>query len=80
MLLGSFDILMTQTARRTNDVIKVLAIASLGILPSSLIAAILGMSFHPAFFNTPGLFWVALGFMAALIIFTLSAARQRHWI
>ncbi len=80
MLLGSFDILMSRTGQRTNDVMKVLTIASVVILPSTLIAGVLGMNFHPAFFDSPNLFWAALGLMAVLICATLIAARRMRWI
>ena len=75
MLLGSFDILMSRTGQRTNDVMKVLTIASVVILPSTLIAGVLGMNFHPPFFDSPNLFWAAIGLMALLIFATLVAAR-----
>lgn len=80
MLLGSFDILMSRTGQRTNDVMKVLTIASVVILPSTLIAGVLGMNFHPPFFDSPNLFWAALGLMAILICATLLAARRMRWI
>ena len=80
MLLGSFDILMSRTGQRTNDVMKILTIASVVILPSSLVAGILGMNFHPPFFDSPNLFWAALGVMAMLICGTLIAARRMRWI
>lgn len=80
MLLGSFDILMSRTGQRTNDVMKVLTIASVVILPSTLIAGVLGMNFHPAFFDSPNLFWAALGLMALLICATLITARRMRWI
>lgn len=80
MLLGSFDILMSRTGQRTNDVMKVLTIASVVILPSTLIAGVLGMNFHPPFFDSPNLFWAALGLMALLICATLVAARRMRWI
>jgi magnesium transporter len=80
MLLGSFDILMSRTGQRTNDVMKVLTIASVVILPSTLIAGVLGMNFHPTFFDSPNLFWAALGLMALLICATLWAAHRKRWI
>jgi len=80
MLLGSFDILMSRTGQRTNDVMKVLTIASVVILPSTLIAGVLGMNFHPPFFDSPNLFWAALGLMALVICATLAAARRMRWI
>ena len=44
LLLGSFDVFMTRTAQRTNDVMKVLALATVLLLPGSLIAGLLGMN------------------------------------
>ena len=57
-----------------------LTIASVVILPSTLIAGVLGMNFHPAFFDSPNLFWAILGLMALLICATLAAARRMRWI
>jgi len=80
MLLGSFDVLMTRTAERTNEVMKILTIASVVLLPSSLLAGILGMNFNPAFFDHPYLFWVSIALMAALMGTTLLTARRKHWL
>jgi magnesium transporter len=80
MLLGSFDILMSRTGQRTNDVMKVLTIASVVILPSTLVAGILGMNFHPGFFDTANLFWAAIGLMALLVCGALIAARRMRWL
>ena len=44
LLLGSFDVFMTRTAQRTNDMMKVLALATVLLLPGSLIAGLLGMN------------------------------------
>ena len=80
MLLGSFDILMSRTGQRTNDVMKILTIASVVILDRRSSPGILGMNFHPPFFDSPNLFWAALGVMAMLICGTLIAARRMRWI
>jgi Mg2+ and Co2+ transporter CorA len=80
MLLGSFDILMSRTGQRTNDVMKVLTILSVVILPSTPIAGILGMNFHPAFFDTANLFWAVLVVMALLGCGTFLAARRMRWL
>ena len=44
LVLGSFDVYMTRLAQRTNDVMKVVAIATVLLLPGSLIAGLLGMN------------------------------------
>lgn len=36
LLLGTFDVYMTRTAQRTNDIMKVLALAMVLLLPGSL--------------------------------------------
>jgi magnesium transporter len=80
MLVGSFEILMTQTAQRTNDVVKVLTVVSVLLLPAIVIAGIMGMNFKVDLFNVPGLFWVTIAGMVALAIATLAVVRWRHWI
>ena len=80
MLLGSFEILMTRTAQRTNDVMKLLTVITVMLLPSTLIAGILGMNFHPAFFDDPVLFWFALGFMILTMTLTVVIVRRRGWL
>jgi Mg2+ and Co2+ transporter CorA len=59
---------------------KVLAIVSITLLPSTLIAGILGMNFHPSFFDRPDLFWAALGLIVTLIGSALISARRLRWI
>jgi len=80
MLLGAFEILMTRTAQKTNDIVKLLTILTVLLLPSTLIAGILGMNFHPAFFDTPSLFWAALALMILTMSITLAAIRRHGWL
>ena len=80
MLLGSFEILMARTAQKTNDIVKLLTILTVMLVPSTLIAGILGMNFHPAFFDTAWLFWAALALMLATMTITLFAIRRRGWL
>jgi len=42
VLIGSFDVFMTRTAQRTNDIMKILAVTTVLLLPGSLIAGLLG--------------------------------------
>jgi Mg2+ and Co2+ transporter CorA len=80
MVVGSFEILMTRTAQRTNEVMKVLTLISAVLLPSSVIAGVLGMNFDQSFFEQSWLFWVAVGFMGLLMVTALGLARWRRWI
>jgi magnesium/cobalt transport protein CorA len=80
MLLGTFDVHMTRTAQRTNDVMKVLTLASVVLLPAVVIAGVMGMNFRVGFFEDPGMFWVVLGVMVALALGTVAAARWRGWL
>jgi Mg2+ and Co2+ transporter CorA len=79
-LLGSFDILMTRTGQRTNDVMRVLTVVSAVLLPAVVIAGIMGMNFQPDFFDEPAYFFVVLALMALLAGGTLALARWRGWI
>jgi len=50
---------MTRTAQRTNDVMKVLALATVLLLPGSLIAGLLGMNvIVPLDKDSPLSFWL----------------------
>jgi magnesium transporter len=80
MLIGSFDVFMTQTAQRTNDVMKVLTVVSVLLLPAVVVAGVMGMNFKVGFFDHPGLFWVTIAGMGLLAVVTLAIARWRDWI
>jgi Mg2+ and Co2+ transporter CorA len=79
MLTASFDVLMTRTAQRTNDVMTALTIASVTLLPSTLIAGILGMNVSPALGAGQLLFRVIIAVMAALMAAAILIARRQHW-
>jgi magnesium/cobalt transport protein CorA len=80
LVLGSFDIHMTRTAQRTNDVMKVLTVVSVMLLPGSLLAGVLGMNFPAEFFEEAGLFWVALAAIVAIAAVTFGVAKHRGWL
>jgi magnesium/cobalt transport protein CorA len=80
LLLGSFELLMTRAAQRTNEVMKVMTLASVVLLPSIVIAGVMGMNFRVAFFEVAEGFFVVLASMAALALLTLVVARIRGWI
>jgi magnesium transporter len=80
-VLGSFDIYMTRTAQRTNDVMKVLAFATVLLLPGSLIAGLLGMNVTvPLNKDDPLSFWLVLTGVAILAVAVLGFARSRRWL
>jgi magnesium transporter len=79
-VVSSFDVLLARTGHRTNEIVKVLTLASVIFLPGALLAGILGMNFHVGLFEHPALFWVAIAVMAAIAVVTLSVAKARSWI
>jgi magnesium transporter len=79
-LLGTFDILMARTSQRTNDVMRVLTVVSAVLLPSVVIAGVMGMNFPAPLFDEPALFYVVVALMVALAVGTLVLARLRRWI
>jgi magnesium transporter len=79
-VVGSFDVLIARTGHRTNEIMKVLTLASVLLLPGALIAGVLGMNFRLGFFEHTWLFWVVLAVITSLAATTLAVARNRGWI
>jgi Mg2+ and Co2+ transporter CorA len=79
-LSGSFDLLMSRVAQRTNDTVRVLTVVSVSLLPAALITGVMGMNFHPSFFDHPGYFWLTLVAIAVVVVCVLVTARHRHWV
>ncbi len=80
MLIGTFDVHMTRTAQRTNDIMRVLTLASVVLLPSVVLAGVMGMNFKVWIFDNPNLFWVVVGIMTAMAVATIGVARWRRWL
>jgi magnesium transporter len=80
LLVGSFDVYLGRAAQRTNEVMKALTIVSSVLLPSIVLAGIMGMNFKLPFFEDPSNFWLVLGAMVVLAVGILAAARLRRWI
>jgi Mg2+ and Co2+ transporter CorA len=80
LLVGSFEIMMTRTGQRTNDVMRVLTVVSSVLLPSVVIAGVMGMNFQIGFFDDPANFIVVLAAMITLAVATLAVARWKRWI
>jgi magnesium transporter len=80
-LLGSFDVHMTRTAQRTNDVVKILTIATVLLLPGSVIAGLLGMNVVvPLDKDDPLSFWIVVAGVVTLAAAVIVLARRRRWI
>jgi magnesium transporter len=80
LVAGSFEILMTRTGQRTNEIMKILTLVSAALLPSAVIAGVLGMNFEQSFFELSYLFWVVVALMAMLMVGVVVLARRRRWL
>lgn len=81
-VIGSFDVLIVRTEHRTNEIMKVLTLASILLLPGALIAGVMGMNvnFNASVFANSPLFWAVIIAIVMLSVATLAAARARRWI
>ena len=80
-VLGSFDILMTRTGQRTNDIMRVLTVATVLAIPATVTAGFLGMNLIvPLPNDDPGAFWVVMGGIVVIELALLAIARWRGWI
>jgi magnesium transporter len=80
LLVGSFDIYLGGAAQRANDVMKALTVLSAVLLPSVVLAGVMGMNFKLAFFEDINNFWLVIGGMLVFAGGLLGLARFRHWI
>ena len=78
-LLGTFDIHMGRVSQRANDVMRALTLLSAILLPSVVLAGIMGMNFKLGFFDETTNFWFVLGGMGILAATLLTVAKLRHW-
>jgi Mg2+ and Co2+ transporter CorA len=77
---GSFDLLVARLGQRTNDIMKVFTLVTVILLPSTVLAGIMGMNFQVGLFNLAWMFWTVLAAMLGIAVLVLAAARSRHWI
>jgi magnesium transporter len=81
VLIGSFDVYMTRTAQRTNDIMKVLALATVLLLPGSLVAGLLGMNMIiPLPDDDPLMWWLVVMGVVLFAGLILLIARARRWL
>jgi len=81
-IASSFDVLIVGTEHRTNEIVKVLTLASILLLPGALLAGLAGMNVNISahtFVHSP-LFWAVVTAIILLAIATLAFARLRRWI
>jgi Mg2+ and Co2+ transporter CorA len=79
-VVSSFDVLIARTGHTTNEIMKVLTLASVILLPGTLVAGVMGMNFKVPLFTHPELFWVVIALIVAGAVVTLTVARLRRWI
>ena len=79
-IVGSFDVLIARGGHRTNEIMKVLTLASVIFLPGALLAGVMGMNFRLGLFDVPELFWIVVAAIIAIAPITIGLARLRSWI
>ena len=81
VLFGSFEIFSSRLAQRTNEAMKVLALATVLLLPGSLIAGLLGMNVVvPLSKDDSSSFWIVVVGIVVLAGLVLAIAWRLHWI
>ncbi len=79
-LLGTYDIFMGRAAQLDSQVMKTLTIVSAVLLPSVVLAGVMGMNFKLAFFDDASNFGVVIGAMGLLAIAILGVSKARGWL
>ena len=79
-IVSSFDVVIARTSQRTNDVMKILTLASVIVLPGSLLAGVMGMNFKVSLFSHAMMFWLVVGVIVLIGVVTLAVAKARDWI
>ena len=80
-LVGTFDIHMTRTSQRTNEIMRTLTIVSVTLLPAGVISGFMGMNAKPPFsLDDPRVFWGVVVVIAVIAALTLATLRVRRWI
>ena len=79
-IVGSFDVLIARGGHKTNQIMKVLTLASVILLPGALLAGVMGMNFKVSLFVHPWVFWVVIGVIIGVAPLTLGVAKLRSWI
>ncbi len=79
-VIGCSSIVIARTEFRTNEIVKVLTLATVMLLPASVLGGIMGMNFKAGFFEVSWLFWVVVAAMIVIAFGVGAIARARRWI
>jgi magnesium transporter len=79
-IVGSFDVLIARGGHHTNQIMTVLTLASVILLPGTLLAGVMGMNFKVGLFADASLFWVVVVVIVGVALVTVGVAKQRRWI
>jgi magnesium transporter len=79
-IVGSFDVLLARTGQRTNEIVKVLTLASVIFLPGALLAGVMGMNFKVGLFDASWGFYVVVAVVIAVAPVAVALAKLRDWI
>jgi magnesium transporter len=81
-IASSFDVLIVRTEHRTNEIMKVLTLASILLLPGALLAGLAGMNvnFGAETFVNSFLLWLVVSAIILIALATVALARLRRWI
>jgi magnesium transporter len=81
LLSGVFEIYLTRTANRTNEVVKALTLIATILLPLTLVTGWWGMNLESLpFAGHPDGIWYVTGGMALLTAVLLAYFRRKRWI
>jgi Mg2+ and Co2+ transporter CorA len=81
LVVGSFDLLATRVAQRTNDTMRVLTFVTVLMGSLALVAGVLGMNFAlPLFESGTRGFLLVLAAMLGFALLSLGVAHARRWL
>ncbi len=81
MMLGSFDLHMTHTGQRTNEIMRVLTVVTVALGLIAAVAGLMGMNFQADIFKSGNVgFRDVLLLSAGLIVATVGLGRWRGWL
>ena len=81
LILGSFDIFTTQTALRTNEVVKALTVISALLLPAGVLATLSSLFIRaPVYDLGRAGFWEVVTSMIFIGVLFMAIARKRNWL
>ena len=70
---------MGRVSQRANDVMRTLTLLSAVLLPSVVLAGVMGMNFKVGFFEDATNFWFIVGGMLVLAVSIVVFAKARRW-